>query len=96
VVNPTVAFKVPEHLILHEAAHHIIISGEYCQCGEKFAVVIGSHVFGDIHHCEHWAKTLLDIYRKTGTPLPFGTQFELFAKVAGIHLTTQEGAIRSS
>ena len=73
VVNPTVDFKVPEHLILHEAAHHIIIVGGHFDCYSS--------------HCVHWAEVLLGLYKSTGTELPYGTQFETFARVAGIHRT---------
>ena len=86
VVNPKVPFKVPEHLILHEAAHHMVIAEERCRCTDDLPFTG--------HHCEHWAKTLLDIYGKTGTSLPHGTQFEMFAKIAGLCLITREAAIR--
>lgn len=74
IVNPTVDFKVPAHLILHEAAHHVHNAYERmtpCRCFE----------WG---HCGCWAIILCDLYRQTGTPLPEGTQFEKFAQMAGI------------
>ena len=72
VVNPKVAFLVPDHLILHEAAHHIAMAKEW-----------NSH-WADSGHCAHWANILLEIYHKTGVKLPRGTQFENFAKIANI------------
>lgn len=69
VVNPSVDWQRPEHLILHEAAHHRHSEKGTCIC------------WG---HCEHWAQTLTAMYHETGYALPEGTQFEEFAKVAGI------------
>jgi hypothetical protein len=90
-VNPTVAFRQPAHLILHEAAHHIVLAAGSRYCGRNNEFDVGCW-FG---HCEHWAKVLLKLYRKLGIPLPLGTQFETFAKIAGIQIFTREGAIRN-
>ena len=81
-VNPTVAFRQPAHLILHEAAHHIRIQKDDMMC------CMGGQ------HCKHWAKTLFGMYKKLNVPLPFGTQFETFAEIAGIPLCTFIGAVR--
>jgi hypothetical protein len=71
-VNPTVDFNVPEHLILHEGAHHrAILKDPYCG------------------HDEFWAKILCEMYEEAGFPLPEGTGFEAFAKVAGIRWKTE-------
>lgn len=67
-VNPEIDWHRPEHLILHEAAHHRHAETE-CIC------------WG---HCENWARTLYGMYINLGISLPEGTQFESFAKVAGI------------
>ena|ERR1700676_3320373 len=69
-INPKADFRVPEHLILHEAAHHRSLCYVDWDCGDQ--------------HCEHWAKTLLDMYKETGTPLPQTTGFFEFAKIARI------------
>lgn len=77
-INPTVDFSNPEHLILHEAAHHRHFHSpeEFCPCP------------GIISHCKHWAKILCDMYEETGITLPHGTGFHAFAKVARIkHIT---------
>jgi hypothetical protein len=73
-VNLEEDFKMPEHLILHEAAHHRhreFERGSPCRCP-------------DWGHCKCWARVLVGMYRETGTPLPQGTQFMEFAKAAGI------------
>lgn len=67
-VNPEVNWQRPEHLILHEAAHH--------RHGETECVCFG--------HCIGWAQTLVGMYIDTGLDLPEGTQFAMFAEVAGI------------
>lgn len=67
-VNPNIDWKRPEHLILHEAAHH--------RHGESECICWG--------HCIGWAQTLVGMYIDTGIALPEGTQFESFAKVARI------------
>jgi hypothetical protein len=94
-INPDVDFKRPEHLILHEFAHHRTITpmlkkfdfeflrhsheveesafdGNYCCLGWTGG------------HCAHWAKNLCDMYRETGTALPYATMFDEFALAAGI------------
>lgn len=72
-MNPNVNFERPEHLILHEAAHHIrVIANKHVCCW-----ILGGH-------CTHWAKTLLRLYRKAGAPLPHSTGFPTFAAIAGI------------
>jgi hypothetical protein len=82
-VNPNVDFRVPAHLILHEAAHHRVIApffdtdhvpgSDLCHAGTLYS-----------GHCEHWAQALCDMYRETGTALPQTTGFPEFAKLAGI------------
>lgn len=69
-INPKADFRVPEHLILHEAAHHRSTCYTDWECGDP--------------HCDHWAKILCDMYRETETPLPQTTGFFWFAKAAGI------------
>jgi hypothetical protein len=69
-INPDADFRVPAHLILHEAAHHRCICYKEWECGDP--------------HCEHWARVLCDMYRETGVALPQVTSFFEFAKAAGI------------
>jgi hypothetical protein len=85
-INPDVDFKRPEHLILHEFAHHRTLApvlfwywsvdgvpdDRLCCLGWTGG------------HCKHWAQDLCDIYRETGTALPYSTMFEEFATAAGI------------
>lgn len=73
-VNSDFDFRQPEHLILHEAAHHR--HSEKHTWDEGWCLCWG--------HCEHWARTLADMYTETGYALPEGTQFAEFAKVAKI------------
>src|SRR5271169_1075499 len=78
-VNPDADFRTPEHLILHEAAHHRI-----CEPYRgDFEVEQWCHI-GWSGHCEHWAQVLCDMYRETGIALPQTTSFIEFAKAAGI------------
>jgi hypothetical protein len=78
-VNPEVDFRNPEHLILHEGAHHRAI--------EPY---LDAELDGQCHHtgwnghCEHWAQILCDMYKETGYKLPYSTSFETFAEIAGI------------
>jgi hypothetical protein len=91
-INPEVDFEVPEHLILHEAAHHRIVAPYHAMfealdnvadvANMKFSCC--NEPFTDRHHCEHWAKELVKMYRETGIALPYSTGFEQFAHVAGI------------
>jgi hypothetical protein len=91
-VNPTLEFLRPEHLILHEFAHHrnitpiIELHGDEeegtldmlsVESDQRSCCIYGGH-------CEHWAQTLLDMYRETSTKLPYTTMFEKFAEVAKI------------
>jgi hypothetical protein len=69
-INTDVDFRRPEHLILHEAAHHRSTCYAEWECGDQ--------------HCEHWAQTLCDMYKETGVALPQTTSFFEFAKAAGI------------
>lgn len=78
-VNSDVDWQRPEHLILHEAAHHIHYERD-CSCSTAPFLTM-QDLSG---HCEHWARVLTGVYVKTGYALPEGTQFENFAKVAGI------------
>jgi hypothetical protein len=79
-INPQVDFRVPEHLILHEAAHHRnmepflddVPEDRWCCTGWAGG------------HCEHWARTLVAMYAELGIALPYSTMFEHFAKLAGI------------
>jgi len=92
-VNPEANFRVPEHLLLHEAAHHRAKK----ECDADFdanffrgeGIVSGVMedrmcCYGPSGHCEHWAKILCDMYAETGTQLPQTTSFAEFAKIAGI------------
>ena len=94
-INPEVDFKRPEHLVLHEMAHHINMEPFICVDWEEYspAVQFNYKAAGDNRyccsgwtggHCYHWAQTLVDIYKKTGTALPYSTGFEKFAELAGI------------
>lgn len=76
-VNDSLDFETPEHLILHEAAHHA--AGEKDECFDSAEAY--DCVFG---HCKHWAATLCGLYELAGVELPEGTKFEAFAKEAGI------------
>lgn len=87
-VNPTKAdFRVPEHLILHEAAHHR--ATEPYVYAERFGMETPDikpcgELGGHCGHCEHWADILCGIYREVGVALPYSTGFEAFAEAAGI------------
>ena len=90
-VNPDVDFRVPEHLIIHEAAHHRITQPfhDMFEALDNVADVVGMKFRccdppGDRHHCEHWAKELTRMYTEAGIKLPYSTGFEQFALVAGI------------
>jgi hypothetical protein len=78
-VNPEIDFSVPEHLLLHEAAHH-----RAC----KIAAAYGDNrhcCWGwSGGHCEHWAKILVSMYYELNFKLPYSTGFQIFAEVAGI------------
>jgi hypothetical protein len=91
-VNPTVAFRNPAHLILHEAAHHALIQRNESR-SPAFGLVFSGCCLGG-SHCKHWAKILFGMYKKLNIPLPFGTQFETFAEIASIRLCSFEGAVR--
>jgi len=84
-VNPEADFRVPEHLILHEAAHHRNMAAIN---DDDFDVCDGPGkrgcCFAPNGHCKHWAKALCDMYQETGTPLPQTTSFVEFANMAGI------------
>src|SRR5271166_1070949 len=90
-INPTIHFLRPEHLILHEFAHHRLITPLlFTDLGldEDWIEKIQKEnheccVFGG-GHCEHFAHTLMDMYHETSTELPYSTMFEKFAKLAGI------------
>ena len=71
LINPDADFRVPEHLILHEAAHHQD-SCPWWECSNQ--------------HCKHWAQTLCDMYKEAGIALPHTTGFKEFARAAGIVL----------
>jgi hypothetical protein len=76
-VNDSLDFDTPEHLILHEAAHHAAMDKDMCfDSAESYDCVFG--------HCKHWAETLCDLYAQAGVELPEGTKFDAFAKAAGI------------
>jgi hypothetical protein len=85
-INPEVDFKRPEHLILHEFAHHRTLSGVMPKYLEHGVVPEERECcFGWTGgHCWHWAADLCDMYRETGTELPYSTMFESFANLAGI------------
>lgn len=79
-VNDALDFDTPEHLILHEAAHHVTqVQHEYVDVADPFDCVVFGH-----GHCKHWAETLCDMYAQARVELPEGTKFEAFAKAAGI------------
>lgn len=82
-INPTVDFRRPEHLILHEFAHHRICAA-HVNSDAYLDPNIECHFGWGDGHCEHWAQTLCDMYRETDTDLPFTTSFAFFAKAAGI------------
>lgn len=89
-VNPDFDFRQPEHLILHEAAHHKAMAHlldinfdrkvRLMWHGKDYTCCTG--LIGG--HCEHWARILTDMYAETGYALPEGTQFKTFAEVANI------------
>jgi hypothetical protein len=82
-INPTKAdFRVPEHLILHEAAHHRAI--EPFLNGDRPDIKPCGEYGGHCSHCHHWAHILCDIYREVGIALPYSTGFEEFARASGI------------
>jgi hypothetical protein len=72
-INPNADFRVPAHLILHEAAHH-----------RHHAGFLGSCSCRNWWHCEHWAQELCRVYEETGIALPRTTGFAEFAKAVGI------------
>src|SRR5271157_3981779 len=81
-INPEVDFKVPEHVILHEAAHHrntahFILEDVYDE--ERWCCTGWTG-----GHCKHWARVLCGIYAETEIALPYSTSFKLFAAMAGI------------
>jgi len=91
-INPNADFRVPEHLILHEGAHHRVLApymvGRFSIYEAQDAVVNSgkcSHSWSH-GHCMHWAWTLRDMYKETGIALPQTTGFEEFARTAGIVL----------
>jgi hypothetical protein len=91
-VNPRADFRVPEHLIIHEAAHHRVLApfmaGRFSRYEAQDAVINSgkcAHSWGK-GHCMHWAWTLRDMYTETGIALPRTTGFEEFARAAGIVL----------
>ncbi len=79
-VNPNCTKRsgFAHHLILHEAAHHVAYKGGNRACCSGLGKASG--------HCGHWARTLCGLYARTNTLLPESTQFESFAKAAGIKL----------
>jgi hypothetical protein len=89
-VNPQANFRMPEHLIIHEAAHHRVIAPYMVGCFSRYdaqhAVVNSgkcAHSWSK-GHCMHWAWALRDMYKETGIALPHTTGFEEFARAAGI------------
>jgi hypothetical protein len=91
-VNPRADFRVPEHLIIHEAAHHRVMSplmAGYFSVYEARDAGVNSgeccHTWSK-SHCMHWAWSLRDMYKETGITLPRTTGFEEFARAAGIVL----------
>lgn len=79
-VNLANDWRVPEHLLLHEAAHHRMI-----EAFDWNYEVEQAHERSCWHgHCEHWARALCEMYAETGISLPRTTSFEEFAKAAGI------------
>ena len=81
-VNPEADFRAPEHLILHEAAHHEAAKNLPTDDDDGFMDSVCC--MGPFGHCQHWAKILCNMYDKTGTPLPQTTSFSEFAVAAGI------------
>jgi hypothetical protein len=82
-INPEVDFKVPVHLILHEAAHHRAYVRAFRHLTDNtFVDLCCSGWTGG--HCEHWAKILIGMYAEMGIALPYSTSFIAFAKLAGI------------
>jgi hypothetical protein len=87
-INPKADFRVPGHLIMHEAAHHRVMSPimEKYPSFELFETARNiecSHMWSK-GHCEHWAQELCKIYGEIGIALPHTTGFAEFAKAAGI------------
>jgi hypothetical protein len=83
-VNLAADFRVPEHLILHEAAHHRVCENlVFVDLNDAEYEQHYCHLYSG-EHCDHWAKVLCDMYEETGTPLPSTTSFCSFAKLAGI------------
>ncbi len=82
-INPKVDFRVPEHLILHEAAHHRVCA-IYANGDAEIEENVLCHYGWGTGHCEHWSRALCDIYHETKISLPQITSFTEFAKAAGI------------
>lgn len=78
-INPTLDFQRPEHLVLHEFAHHRALVPYFHQGDMEI-----DHECCLDGHCEHWAQTLVDMYRETSTEFPFSTMFESFATLAEV------------
>lgn len=98
-INPEIDFRRPEHLILHEMAHHRNTApyAERMQQVQRVLEAIDnvadidslmdtkfSCCTGFWGHCEHWATMLVEMYKEAGVILPLSTRFEKFAEVAGI------------
>ena len=83
-VNPEVDFRVPEHLILHEAAHHTAAKNLLTHDDDDDGFIDLRCCMGPFGHCQHWAKVLCGMYAETETQLPQTTSFTEFASAAGI------------
>lgn len=91
-VNLQANFRVPEHLIIHEGAHHRVLApimaGRFSIYEATDAVINSGQCAHSWRkaHCMHWALTLRDMYKETGIALPHTTGFQEFAIAAGIIL----------
>src|SRR5208337_2619342 len=80
-VNLEADFKRPEHLILHEAAHHRALM-RAASCFADYR--LPAETICCCGHCKHWAWILVAMYRNLRVALPYGTRFKEFADLAGI------------
>jgi hypothetical protein len=102
-VNPDGNFRVPVHLILHEAAHHRNTikceEQDYKEQDHNLSKIERECCLGgwSIGHCPHWAAELVECYRICNIELPESTQFHEFAKAAHIewrpHFPAVDGSV---
>jgi len=86
-VNPEGNFFAPQHLIMHEAAHHRNIINKFgVELNFDLSPIEQQCCLGgwSSGHCPHWAAELVECYRICDMELPRSTQFHEFAKAAHI------------